>query len=647
MESNEILSKLTNTINQLNQLHTTSFGLAQEKASEIEKKESILITKIVGCFHEILSDNFNIKNKPNQNSIETKDKNNYYWTFISKHFNTPVVKFCIIFEKGDSNNDAEDPYLQKGKNWIKFSILEKTFSDSINEIYKQNLDEMYYDKEAILRKYKSEINNILKDLQNIHFINILSKDYEKYLEYLKKNQNKSDNKDDNSEELLGESPIVNKRALTKRGSITFNGFFLNSNYDSDMSSIVFQSELLGGEDYEDNMLINAEFGESGNIGKIPEENNEENEKKFTFQKFADFSPSIVNDFYTFIFNKENSDKSEKNIINEDGKNINNSNNFNSINDIPNEDELNSSKHNEEEQKNKPGLILNPKVSKYLPTDNLYEINEKTLTKEYNKNDKLTYKKKKRPISNSLLLYLNKYYKKAPYHKYFKHNLYNRPISLKEQNYQCYICQKKISLFFNIPTEQIFWCSYYMRFVCKNCIDDEYSIIPYFVLKKWCFDKFSISKRAKNSLLQWYDKPIICFKNKDKLLKKIPQLSKVIDIKRVINTIFDMMNCENKFKFVEETLGEYEYLALKEYIFSMRDLVEINNKSFYKKIIGFKNKFIKHISGECPDCFFEGERCNKCGFEEKIFFYDNENIFYCKTCKKSYHKKCIGVVGHVH
>ena len=637
MESNEIIFKLTNTIKQLKQLHTTSLGVSKERASELEKKESVLITKLVGCFHEIFSDNFIQKNEEVKSNKENKSS---YWSFISKHFNSPVTKFCIIFEKSESNNESGNQILQKEKNWIRFSILEKSFSDSINEIYKQGLDEMYYQKDAIIRKYKSEIINILKELQEIQFINILSKDYEKYLDFLKKGQNKPDNKDDNFENDLKiyQSPIINKR-MTKRGSIIFNGFFLNSNFDSDISNLMQQNEFLGDDDYKD--LLNCDFGDSSSLIPICEENNEENDKKFTFQKFADFAPSIVDNFYTFIFNKE---ENEKDKINEEEKNAI----FNSINDIiVNEEELNSSKHNEKELKNKPGLELNPKISKCLPTDNLYEINEKTLTKEYNKNDKLTYNKKKRPISNCLLLYLNKYYQKAPYHKFFKHNLYNRPISLKHQNYQCYICHKNFSMFLGIPIGQVFWCSYYMRFVCKDCIDEEYFIIPYFVLKKWSFEKFSVSKKAKNTLMYWYDKPIIYLKKSDKLIRKIPQLNLVIELKKSINNILDFMKCENKFKFVEEALGEYEYLALKEYIFSLRDLVEINNKVFYKKLVKFKNKFVKHLSGECSQCFFEGEICNKCGYDEKIFFYDFENVFYCKTCKKSFHRKCIGLVGHVH
>jgi len=638
-ESNHILSNISKTIKQLKQLHSSSFNVAQEKAPDIEKKESLLFTKLVGSFHELLSDNFNIKNL--QIQIGEKKENKNYWSFISKHFNTPVMRYCVIFDKNESNNDP----LNKGKNWIRFSILEKSFSDSISEIYKQGLDEMYYEQNSILRKYKSEINDILKELQEIQFINIFNKDYQKYLDFVKKNQNNSDNKENNSEnELkLGQSPIPKKRTI-KRGSIVFNGFFLNSNFDSEISCTMNQNELLEDEDY--NELLNHDFGDSSQITPIFEANNEENDKKFTFQKFADFAPSIVDNFYTFTFNKDEREKEKEKEKNECEKNVNNSM-INSINDIANEEELNSSKNNETEQKNKNGLAFNPKKLKYLPTDNLYIINEKTLTKEYNKNDKLIYKKKERKISNSLLLYLNKYYKKTPFYKFSKHNLSNKPISLKQQNYQCYICHKKFSTIFNIPIEQVFWCSYYMRFVCKDCIEDEYFIIPYFVLKKWCFEKFPISKKAKNILLSWYDKPNIYIKKTDKLLRKNPYLNKIIEIKKSINNIFDFMKCENKFKFVEETMGEYEYLALKEYIFSLRDLVEINKKIFYKKLNEFRNKFIKHISGECPECLFKGEICKKCGNDEKIYFYDFENVFYCKICKKSFHRKCIGLVGHVH
>ena len=108
-----------------------------------------------------------------------------------------------------------------------------------------------------------------------------------------------------------------------------------------------------------------------------------------------------------------------------------------------------------------------------------------------------------------------------------------------------------------------------------------------------------------------------------------------------------MKCENKFQFIKDNLGEYEHIALKEYLFSMRDLVEINQKTFIKKMKEFKNIFVKHISGECPKCKFEGDICPMCRRNERIFFYDTDRIFFCKICRKSFHKRCIGVVGHIH
>ena len=63
MESTEILIKLKNNIKQLKQFHDSNKGNHQEKVSELEKKEYSIISKIVNCFHEFLSDNFNLKKK--------------------------------------------------------------------------------------------------------------------------------------------------------------------------------------------------------------------------------------------------------------------------------------------------------------------------------------------------------------------------------------------------------------------------------------------------------------------------------------------------------------------------------------------------------------------------------------------------------
>ena len=591
-----LLNKLKNEIKQLKNLNNSSIGIKEEEQSEILKKEYSLLSKIVNCFQEILSDNFIIKDDQKSPSSDNKENKNYFWDFISKHFNTPVVGFCKMFEKNDNNSGNSQIY--KSKNWIYFSILEKTFLDSINEIFNEELDGIYYGENAIIRKHKSEIYNYIKDLQQIQLLSIKNKDYEKYLDYLKSHQNIKQEMD----LKFGKSPILEKKRLNQKKRLSIYGeIILYADEDEDEDNDFFAQIIV-----------------------------ENNDNEYQIKKFADFSPSIVDNFYTFTQQKEKIISDSQNYDFEN--NISNNNSFI-------EEEINLSNNNEELKKHKSDVILNPKTSKHLPSDIFYE--------EYNQNDNLLYKNNKKPISNSLLLYLNRYNKKAPYHNICKNNLNKRPINLKDQNYQCYICLKRIHTFLNMPIEPIFLCSYYMKFVCKNCKDDEFSIIPHFIYEKWCFDKFPISKRAKSILESWYEKPIIIFNKNNKLFKKNIHLDKVIKTKEIIRNMFDLMKCENKFKIIDDIFGEYDYLLLKEIIFSMKDLVEINNKTFIKKINKFKDLLILHLSGECNKCKFEGQICDKCCSEEKLFFYNNDEVFYCKKCNKSYHKKCIDFIGHIH
>ena len=67
------------------------------------------------------------------------------------------------------------------------------------------MDKLFYDEDSFLIKYKNEIIEIINELQEINFINIKSKEHEKYLEF-SKNVNKSKN------------PIVNKDSIITKFS---------------------------------------------------------------------------------------------------------------------------------------------------------------------------------------------------------------------------------------------------------------------------------------------------------------------------------------------------------------------------------------------------------------------------------------------
>ena len=183
----------------------------------------------------------------------------------------------------------------------------------------------------------------------------------------------------------------------------------------------------------------------------------------------------------------------------------------------------------------------------------------------------------------------------------------------------------------------------MRYVCKNCIANDFSIIPQLILSEWCFDKCSISKKAKIFINSWYDKPIIYLKKKDELLKNIP--GSVLKLKKELHKIFDFMKCQDTLNFLENNIRDFKYIVLKEYIFSLKDLVEIHNRTFIKKLKDIKNIFIKHLKEECLLCKYEGHFCLLCQNEEKIYFYDSEKIIYCKKCKNCFHRKCFDIISH--
>ena len=604
-DNNNIIKKLKECITKLKKLKEKSDIIEEIKKEELETS---LVHDIVDYFDIILSNNFIIKNDvPNE-------LNNYYYSFIIKHFNTPLIRFFIVYNESLSSvftNNSVSINNSYEKNWIFLSLLENSFSDFISEIYKQNLDKKYYGENAILRKYKSDIKEILKELKYTEFKYIKSPDFDKYMKFLEEQSISSAN----------EYFAANTESQISGGGYIFSTF-------SDMS-------------------ILKKF----DVKKKTEENIED----YELQILTDFSNTINNNFYTFISPQKEKVKKQSNnkllISNKISKNSESNNLINNIESSQIEDDANSNSNesnsdSEEDPNIESGLILNPVHYHHLPTDNLYQVKNKPLTREYNEKDELIYDKKLTPMTNSFLLYLNSFYKKALYHKFYKNNLHHNHISLKSQNFQCFICLKKFNTFlYKIPLEPIFWCSYYMRFVCKDCIAKEYSIIPYFILANWSFEKFSISKNAKLILEKWYDKPVIYFKKDEGLIKAISSLNQVVQIKKTINYIFDKLKCEKKKEFIEKTLGEYQYLALKEIIFSIRDLVEINNKIFFKKINEFLNEFIKHISGDCEKCKYEGSNC-KCGSDEKLFFYDYKNVFYCPLCDICYHKKCRGILGYM-
>ena len=606
MSEDKLISELKLSTNELKQLILFTVD-KKNMTSETETKKANLISSIVNYFYQILS--FLFQNGKN------------YWEFISKHVNGPVTTFCLIYEKNDfseQENNIED-HEQKGKYWIFFNILENSFLGCMKLIIdylEENEECKNNNTKKFLVEYKKDVIIILEELNNFQLNNIIDEDYENYLNFLKRSEpeNKSEIK------LFNLSPILKNKKLQKNNSKEKENYLFS--FFEGLSSKEYPEGNHLNESIKDiNLILDIEIKEPSKEVKKSEE--------FEFQKFADFEPSIVDNFYNFIPSTKSNIKS----LYEEDKNSN------VIINPSNEDVF---LFKGEDLRRNSGLILNTEIKdRNLPSDKLYEIQGNN----YAKNDEFLYNKKKKKISNSLLLYLTNFYQKARYYKFYVRNTHKKSISLKEQNYQCFICLNKFNTFLGFPIEQIYWCSYYMRFVCKNCIADDYSIIPQLILKEWCFDKCPISKKAKAFINSWYDKPIIYLKKNDELLKNIPKI--VLKLKKDLKNIFDFMKCDNAFDFLNKKIPDYQYIVLNEYIFSIKDLIDIHNKTFTKKLKDIKNIFIKHLNQECEKCKYEGEICLLCQNEEKIHFYDSDTVTQCKKCKRCFHKECHSLnIGHI-
>ena len=267
-QDDTLINNLNECITKLNKLKEKS-----EKDEEINKEEieSSLVNDIVNYFDIILSNNFIKVKNDDPNEI-----NNYYNSFIIKHFNTPLIRFFIVYNESLSSFNNSSMNNSSEKNWILLSLLENSFSDCINEIYKKNLDKKYYSENAILRKYKTDIKKILKQLKYIEFNYIKSPDFDKYMKFLEEQSISSQN----------DYYAVNTESQISGGGYIFSTF-------SDMS-------------------ILKKFDVKPKV--------EENIEDYEFQILKDVSNNIKNNFYTFIVEqKENSKKKSNNKLSLENK----------------------------------------------------------------------------------------------------------------------------------------------------------------------------------------------------------------------------------------------------------------------------------------------------------------------------------------
>lgn len=659
------LKQIEDLINQLEKLNLSPLPSSTKDNESIRKDVRLCIKKIVIYFDTILQNKLRL----DLTQKNFKKEDNHYWTYLSKYYQIPSVKYCNICDKVRTPSE-------RGMLWILLSITEKSLNESINEIYNQSFDKKFYDKNSFIVTRKQSILTLCQRLNTIHLFGVKMDGVDNYIEF--KESMKTQKEIESSNEDLDFISPITRQATEKNvfvSNYNLDPFLLNkqpSNINvlpTNLNSMFFSRATIdlqgiGGNDDNgdkmgmDSLFIAIENDEKENnepilefdnltLNSHRERNNNINDVKSSARSLHDNDNKMMSHLSKFQTEKENfriiKAVDLQSVYKEE---------FYTFTEKTISKRLYSKKKSElhgllgsnavDNEKTRNELILNPQKKVYFPIDKHFKATRRADRNTFTKKDVILYCGKEIRLTNSILFYLNYFYKKEPYIKFRTKNTSLKPITIQYQNYQCALCNKKFNTIMNIPTEKIYFCSYYLKFVCSNCISEDYSIIPDFILKMWSFKKYQISKAAKQLLESWYDKPVIYIKQSDPILKKSEQLRNALVLKRKIHKIFDLMKCEKMNEFVVDTLKEHKYLVLHENLFSLQDLVEIYEETFFEKLNTFYNVMKTHILSECSTCLYKGGRCIMCMSKDIIYAFDVENVIYCNDCKRMFHKKCCTV-----
>jgi hypothetical protein len=224
--SNESESSIYIIDEYIKQLENMNLSLPSTKEDLLIQKSdsSTIIKKIIYHFDVILMDKLKVASDKFSRSSSNISDELHYWKYLSKYFQISSVKFINNFY------EKIQTIPEKGLAWIYISISEKSFYESIIEIYGQGFEKKFYNEDALINKRKTDILRISEKICKFEFINKKIELEEEYLLYKKQKEKEGKYGDSNEIELPSVSPIsyrkkenyfITPHALDSYGKIEF------------------------------------------------------------------------------------------------------------------------------------------------------------------------------------------------------------------------------------------------------------------------------------------------------------------------------------------------------------------------------------------------------------------------------------------
>lgn len=172
------------------------------------------------------------------------------------------------------------------------------------------------------------------------------------------------------------------------------------------------------------------------------------------------------------------------------------------------------------------------------------------------------------------------------------------IGLAMQMYRCAECRIQLmnKQYFLEPRK----CHYSGLFFCQSCHWGNFSIIPANIMHNWDFEQRPVSRQALQEINLFYERPVIRLESFNPKLFVFVQKLGMAKAKRMqlmeMKRYLDVCKFALAGKVLDKIVHNRRYLVQGTELYSIYDLVCVENCSFFELLNGIIGQFKAHIAG---------------------------------------------------
>ncbi|XP_039620596.1 run domain Beclin-1-interacting and cysteine-rich domain-containing protein isoform X1 [Polypterus senegalus] len=214
----------------------------------------------------------------------------------------------------------------------------------------------------------------------------------------------------------------------------------------------------------------------------------------------------------------------------------------------------------------------------------------------------------------------------------------RKVVVAKQNHRCAGCGIRIEPDY---IKRLRYCEYLGKYFCQCCHDNNQSVVPSRILRKWDFSKYYVSNFSKDLLTKIWGDPLFNVEDiNSALYRKVKALDQV---KHLRVQLVRMKSLLKTCRLAEDLLDQFDqepgHLTEDLHLYSLSDLVAVRKGELAPRLRDLVQRGAAHVH-RCELCQAKGFICEFCGNDKDIVFpFELQKCRCCEECKACYHKSC--------